>query len=120
MYISDRPAKAKKIKKESATNCILRNSLNNSGKEISESQKRVKSKTSSHETTQKYTSKNRVSKGKKKKKGKRESLNKEPIDHQKFGLILNSKFGNHDILKNRTQKLSLTSKDIQSEIAVRD
>lgn len=108
MYISDRPAKGRKVKKTMALGSS-RNSFSNSMKDMLDKQRgESRHETSRYDSLKREASKHKATKGKKKKKAKRESLNSKPIESLKSNLIQTSKFSTFEISKrNRNQEMRL-------------
>lgn len=100
MYISDRPAKAKKSKKSQIVHSSSRNSFSNSHKEAMDKHKMDSHHESLYfESLKRDCSKTKFKGGKKKKKVKRESLDTKPIESLKSNLIQASKFSTFEISK---------------------
>lgn len=104
MFISDKPAKPKKTKRQSNANSGIRASFTTTSRDIADHKKQKRSPIVEVELqalTKRDTSKSKPKPGKKKKKLKRESSNTKSEDRFKPGLIQASKFSTFDLQKSR-------------------
>ena len=104
MFISDKPAKPKKPKRQSNANSGIRASFTATSRDIADHKKQKRSPIAEVETqmpTKRDSSKSKPKPVKKKKKLKRESSNTKSEERFKPGLIQASKFSTFDLQKSR-------------------
>ena len=108
MYISDRPAKVRKMKKGNTNSSTARNSFNSMGKDNMERSKTgSKNEFWGQESMRRDSSKSKIKGGKKKKKLKRESLNPKPLGNLKSGLSQATKYSTFEVINKEDKEMEL-------------